>query len=117
MLMEQENNAVYVEFGHKLKSARQAKKITQGVLADRVGLSRTSVTNIECGRQQVSLIQFLALAKAVGREPAELLPSLPSTGSEALDKNLEKAVKKQKLRTDEATLVMKALLKAMGDKE
>lgn len=41
-----------------------------------MGLARTSITNIEKGRQQVSLHLFLALAAAVRTDPSELTPNV-----------------------------------------
>lgn len=76
---------LYKEFGRGLKAARRdgKPKLTQQQLADRVGLSRTSITNIESGRQQVALHQVYLLASALGRQPAELLPVLSAAALEA----------------------------------
>ena len=67
-----------------IKSSAGASKInaklTQEIVAGRVGLSRTSITNIEKGRQHVSLHLFLYLASAVGAHPTELLPDKVSSG-------------------------------------
>jgi DNA-binding XRE family transcriptional regulator len=43
---------VYKTFGVRVKSKRQAKGISQLDLAEAVGLSRTSLTNIENGRHK-----------------------------------------------------------------
>jgi transcriptional regulator with XRE-family HTH domain len=66
----------YREFGRLLRQARERAepKITQKQLADRVGLTRTSITNIELGKQHVSLHALFTLASAVGLKPSELLP-------------------------------------------
>lgn len=69
---------IYQEFGLRLRNARRAAKLTQEGLAQRVGLSRTSITNIEKGRQHASLHLLFYLAAAVGVEPAELLPQKES---------------------------------------
>ncbi len=65
---------IYEEFGRGLRSARKAANLTQEALAERVGLSRTSITNIEKGRQHVSLHMLFTLAAAIGVELVELLP-------------------------------------------
>jgi transcriptional regulator with XRE-family HTH domain len=67
---------LYEEFGNELRSARGSSGLTQEQLAGQVGLTRTSITNIEAGRQQVSLHQLYQLAAAVGKRPADLLPDL-----------------------------------------
>ena len=64
----------YAEFGKKLKGARGKAGLTQKELADRVGLPRTSVTNIEHGRQRIALHQLFQFASALGTNPLELLP-------------------------------------------
>ena len=65
---------IYEEFGRRLRSARKAANLTQEALAERVGLTRTSITNIEKGRQHVSLHMLFSLAAAVGVQPVQLLP-------------------------------------------
>ncbi len=66
----------YVEFGRNLRRQRQRPGaiLSQDSLARRVGLSRTSVTNIEKGRQQLPLHMLYAFADALGVEPIALLP-------------------------------------------
>ncbi len=65
---------LYREFGEILRSYRKAAGLTQSEVAERVQLQRTSITNIEKGRQHVPLHQVFRLASAVGAEPADLLP-------------------------------------------
>jgi transcriptional regulator with XRE-family HTH domain len=65
---------LYREFGQLLRSARLKAKLTQDEVAERVGLKRTSITNIEKGRQHIPLHQLFVLATAVGTSPDRLLP-------------------------------------------
>lgn len=67
-------DALYKEFGRDLKKARREADLTQKQVADRVGLTRTSITNIERGNQHIALHQLFLLASAVGCHPTELLP-------------------------------------------
>ncbi|TCW64252.1 helix-turn-helix transcriptional regulator [Burkholderia sp. SRS-25] len=64
----------YEEFGRALRERRIKANLTQDDVASKVGLGRTSVTNIEKGRQQVSLHMLYQLADAVDAEPSSLLP-------------------------------------------
>ena len=66
----------YEEFGRTLRDARQrpGSELSQDKLAKRVGLSRTSITNIERGRQQIPLHMLYLLADALGLDPVLLLP-------------------------------------------
>jgi transcriptional regulator with XRE-family HTH domain len=87
----------YAEFGANLKRARERAELTQKELADRVLLPRTSVTNIEHGRQRIALHQLVQFAEALGVEPLELLPEdelnldelVAETGGEALPADQE----------------------------
>ena len=90
-------DGLYRDFGEHFREARKAAGLTQEHVAERVGLTRTSVTNIERGRQHISLHQLYLLAAAVGRQPAELLPDhdggvvelLPQRALNALQQDAE----------------------------
>lgn len=62
---------------------RQIAGLSQEALAKRVGMSRTSVTNIEKGRQQIPLHMLYAFADALGVEPAALLPDKKKLSAES----------------------------------
>jgi len=68
-------NQLYREFGRLLRARRKDAHLTQDDVASKVGLVRTSITNMERGRQQVSLHTLYALADAVGVAPQDLMPS------------------------------------------
>jgi transcriptional regulator with XRE-family HTH domain len=79
----------YQEFGRALRQAREDARLTQEALGQTVGLSRTSITNIERGIQPVAIHTLLRLSRAVHKEPAELLPGqLETSDLEALDPTL-----------------------------
>lgn len=65
----------YREFGLRLHNARKRAGITQGELAQKVGMGRTSICNIEGGRQHLSLHVLPALAEALGVEECDLIPA------------------------------------------
>lgn len=67
----------YREFGQRVREARRARGMSQAVLARRIGVGRTSVTNIEKGQQHIPLHLLVLLAQAVGTAPAALLPDEP----------------------------------------
>ncbi len=52
-------------FGYHLKQLRNDRCITQSELANKMGISRTALTNIEAGRQRISLNQLHAIASAL----------------------------------------------------
>jgi transcriptional regulator with XRE-family HTH domain len=67
-------NPIYKELGRLILNARNDVPMSQDALSKRVGLSRTSVTNIENGRQQVPLHMIYSFADALGITPSDLLP-------------------------------------------
>lgn len=48
--------------------------MSQAQFAAKVGMSRTSVTNIECGRQPIQLHQLYVFASILQVDVAKLLP-------------------------------------------
>ncbi len=77
--MQDSTNGLYVAFGELIVAHRRRWKgrMTQAELGRRIGLSRTSVTNIEQGRHRVSLDKFLRIAAALEVSPEALLPTSP----------------------------------------
>ena len=77
---------VYRQFGARLRQIRKSLGITQDELAKRHGaLERTSVCNIEIGRQRVLLDDVLRFATALHVAPSRLLEgSVLTAGSDAL---------------------------------
>ena len=69
---------LYSEFGERVRKHRQRLGLSQEDLGMKVRLSRTSITNIERGRQKILLHQLFSLADALEVTPQALLPE---TGS------------------------------------
>lgn len=64
---------VYASLGRRVRSLRERTGLTQDELAREVGLRRTSITNIEGGRQKVLLHTLYGIAEALGVPPESLL--------------------------------------------
>jgi DNA-binding XRE family transcriptional regulator len=83
-----DHQAFYVEVGRRIRAARRKRKpaLTQDGLAKLVGLTRTSITNVEQGRQKCLLHTLANIATALQVEPANLIPttqaSLEKLGAE-----------------------------------
>lgn len=65
---------LYQEIGKRVKEARLNKDYTQEKLSELIGLTRTSITNIEKGRQKISVHILYNLASSLNILPHELLP-------------------------------------------
>lgn len=61
------------ELGQLIRKARSGK-MTQAELGERIGLSRTAITNIECGRQRLLVDQLAEIAVALDVPASQLLP-------------------------------------------
>jgi transcriptional regulator with XRE-family HTH domain len=70
--------------GDTIRKRRKLAGMTQTELAEKVGLLRTSITNIEAGRQRAPLQVLYNICVAVGVEVREVLP----TNAEALQLNM-----------------------------
>jgi len=68
--------SLYHEVGQNIKARREQRGLTQEALASQVSLTRTSITNIEKGRQKLLLHTLIGIATALGTHPAFLLPRL-----------------------------------------
>lgn len=72
--MKSLEESFYKWVGKKIAIIRRKEKLTQEKLANKIGLSRASIVNIEKGRQTPPLFTFWALAEALKVEPYEILP-------------------------------------------
>ncbi len=64
----------YLRFGQMLREARKASGLSQEDLGKSVGLNRTSVSNIEKGRQKILLHTFCELLRVLNVGPRDLIP-------------------------------------------
>jgi transcriptional regulator with XRE-family HTH domain len=81
---------LYRLFGEAVHLSRRRAHMTQEDLANRVRLTRTSITNIEKGKQNVSIRMLYDLAAALKKRPEELLPPLEELSMDAIkQKKLE----------------------------
>jgi transcriptional regulator with XRE-family HTH domain len=55
-------------FGQKLKAMRTAAGLTQGELAEKAGMSKAGIADLEQGRNSPSWVSVQMLAKALGMD-------------------------------------------------
>ncbi len=70
---KKEIEPVYRQFGSKIAAMRTTLGLSQVELAERVGLERTSVCNIEAGRQRILLDDVEKFAAAFTTSPKFLM--------------------------------------------
>lgn len=72
---EQRESDFYREFGQRVKNSRVNRGLTQADLATQLGLTRSSVANLESGRQRIQVHLLPVISKALEVGVAELLPA------------------------------------------
>jgi len=87
----EDQRTFYEEVGRRIREARKRRKpmMTQETLGKRVSLTRTSITNLEKGRQKLLLHTLADIAATLQVQPASLLPLSHSE----FDPELEDALK------------------------
>lgn len=75
----------YVRLGLRLRERRKNAGLTQQDLANALQLSRTSITNMEGGRQPLLVHTLVAAASAVGVAPSELIPEVETEAAARQD--------------------------------
>lgn len=76
--------------GQRIRGARERAGVRQDQLARAVGLSRTSITNIERGRQGVQAYLLARIAEVLGRPTADLLPGQESRPASSLPNKVKR---------------------------
>ena len=84
---------IYLKVGQKIREIRTVKRISQEELIRSIGMARTSIVNIEHGRQKIMLHTLYAIADALGIAVAQLLPSAYKTDEQILSDPLATADK------------------------
>jgi len=66
----------YKQFGLRVRQLREALGLTQAELAKRVGLERTSIANIEAGKQRILLHDVELFATAFTSNPKFMMKGI-----------------------------------------
>lgn len=74
--MDLDEEQLYRTIGRRLRERRDSMGVSQGRLAKQVGILRTSVTNIEAGRQRPPVHLLYRLALALNIDVPQLLPDI-----------------------------------------
>jgi len=92
----------YRQLGANIRQCREQRKLSQEAVARMIGLSRTSLTNIESGRQHPPLHTFCELVERLGADFADLIPQRPHTPIAA---DLEERARQQVRGEDELAFI------------
>jgi transcriptional regulator with XRE-family HTH domain len=73
-------DAFYRSLGQRVRAARDEAGITQTQLAEGIGLTRSSVANLEAGRQRIMLHVAVSIAELLGTQLSELIVEAEQRG-------------------------------------
>lgn len=65
---------LYAEIGDRMRSARNALRLTQAQVAEHVGIDTSYYGQLERGKRIASIKKLILIAGALGVEPGTLLP-------------------------------------------
>lgn len=106
-----------MDIGIKLKSLRKAKRMTQQEVADRFGLSRTTISNYEIGRRKPTIQELQAFAEFYGVGLEHF--GMTTTKDELLDlvARAKKVFQDEEIPRDKKEAVYRELMKLYLDLE
>jgi transcriptional regulator with XRE-family HTH domain len=65
----------YIELGNRLRVKREKSELTQAEVAEAAGISRTSLTNIEGGRQRILVDQLAVICNKLNTTMDDIVPT------------------------------------------
>ena len=65
-----------LQFGERVKKVRLERRLSQEDLAEQAELHRNYVSQIECGRRNLSLLNILKLARALKVPASKLIENI-----------------------------------------
>jgi transcriptional regulator with XRE-family HTH domain len=81
--------AFYRDVGERVKEARATANLTQLNLSKKSGLTRSSIANLEAGRQRVQIHVIALIADTLGVDISSLLPpSFDAASRRSLDTSM-----------------------------
>lgn len=89
-------NLQMVEFGDHLRTWRKASRLTAEIVADRAGITRDTLRNLETGSGAVKLENVFAVLRALGLDAgviAAVDPTLDDRGRALLQRGLPERVR------------------------
>lgn len=72
--MTMTESELYKEIGSNIRELRKKRGFTQQALADRMGVTRTSITNLEGGKQRPSIHFIYALCDKLSTSTYDIFP-------------------------------------------
>lgn len=112
--------ALYENLGQQIRSAREVRGLSQQEVANVIGLMRSSVANIEGGRQRITVHSMIAVCQALDLDPADVV-TRAMEGAEPFTSAIPAEVKNSTEKLRKSLLSAQAnitkILEALPDKK
>lgn len=107
---------LYKIVGKRIAELREIRGHSQQTVANKTDLNRATISNIELGRQNVSLHIIYEIAKALQTEPAYFLPNLNEIPDvESSTENIEKILNKEPIDENTKNAILKLIKRSEND--
>ncbi|MEK4565221.1 helix-turn-helix transcriptional regulator [Alkalihalobacillus sp. FSL R5-0424] len=101
--------------GNKIKTLRKNKKMTQPDLADKIGVSYTTVSQYETGSRKPSFKALNRIAEALDVSPSYLLQE-DVTGDSAKNEIIQMAARNMQALDEDSLETISSLIKSLSEK-
>ena len=71
-----DSQKLYAQIGSKLSAARKSRKISQGLISEKLNLTRISISNIERGVQKAPLQLIYEYCEILNLELTDVFPTI-----------------------------------------
>lgn len=88
----------YKELGRRLQRARKQRGVSQEAIGRAAGLTRSSIANIENGRQPVHVLALCRMAATIDIAMTDLIPEVPPVSPTHLPNNLRPVERQSMLK-------------------
>ena len=70
---QRDAEGLLADFGRAVRRVREGQRISQEALADTAGIDRSHMGKIERGQMNVTLLNIGRIARALGKQPSDLM--------------------------------------------
>lgn len=98
------NDQLYEEIGRRIREQRDKLNWTQQELSEKMNFTRSSIANIELGRQKIQIHILYEFSSVLGVSPFDLLPQFSE-----IERNSVIPVKTTNLDTESLTFLQRIL--------
>ncbi|MGG1518480.1 helix-turn-helix transcriptional regulator [Paenibacillus oryzisoli] len=103
---------LYAVIGQRIRINRERFNMTQEEMGEKVGLTRSSIANIELGRQKIQLDTLYQVAITLNLEILELLPSINELEKDEND-NIQFLLEQDKFTEEQLSWILDVIKKGI----